>query len=87
MNDQERNIWAAAYGAAFVARYEETLEFAQDISAHQRQGELPSDMAARTTNAEWPGYIADLAVRRYREWRQQENPRLGTSVDGESDRG
>lgn len=81
MNDQERNIWAAAYGAAFVARYEETLEFAQSVSAHQRQGELPSDMAARTTNAEWPGYIADLAVRRYREWREQERPTLGTSVE------
>ena len=81
MNDQERRIWSAAYGAAFVSGYQRTRDFAETIPAAQRHGELPSDMAERLTTAEWPGHMADLAVRRYREWREQEKPTLGTSVE------
>jgi len=67
MNDQERKIWAAAYGAAFVVSYERARSVAESIPSAQRQGELPSDRAERVTTAEWAGCIADLAVRRYRE--------------------
>lgn len=81
MNDQERRIWAAAYGAAFVAQYENTRKHAEAIPASGRGGELPSEIAVRSTDAEGPGYIADLAVIRYREWRASEKPTLGTSVE------
>lgn len=80
MNEQEKAIWNAAYGAAFVTELLSARELAESIPSAQRQGELPTDFAIRLTSAEQSGYFADLAVQRFRDWRKEENPKLGDEV-------
>jgi hypothetical protein len=85
---EERSIWQAAYAAAFVVEFARTQRSAELVPAHQRSGELPSDLAARVTNAEHPAWIADLTVLRLREWRRNEDPDMGVRIDtGDPDAG
>lgn len=79
MTAEERAIWGAAYAAAFVADFKNTQRAAEAIGS---TGELPSDAAARITGAEYPAWVADLAVRRLREWRLAENPETGVTLGG-----
>jgi hypothetical protein len=70
MNDHERAIWAAAYGAAFANDYE-------NIRA---QTEIYPHLRGREVNAERAGFVADLAVRRYREWKDTVNNDFGDTI-------
>jgi hypothetical protein len=71
MSPSERQVWAAAYGAAFVAYFE----------AFSRSGGF--DNGAAHTTAECPGLIADHAVCELRRWRKQENKHLGHMLEVE----
>lgn len=71
MNDTERAIWAAAYSAAFVREF----KFHQD--------NVGFDRAVASTNGEAAGTIANVAVLRYRQWRDQENSDFGTIINAE----
>lgn len=80
MTEEERAIWRAAYAAAFAADFERTRRSAEGMPSHQRGGELPSDAAARVTTGDYAGWIAELAVRRLREWREHEDSEFGLGL-------
>lgn len=72
MNEREKRIWDAAYGAYFA------LDFKAVADSPVHTG---WDQAEATTTAEAPSRVADLAVIRFREWRDQEDELLGEEVD------
>lgn len=71
MTEEERSIWRAAYGAAFVAQF------------HVNKTIVGFDRAIENTTAEQAGTVADHAVMRFREWRENEDGGFGASLNYE----
>lgn len=68
MNEQERRIWEAAYAVAFCQQFETS----RLLGGY--------DKAVQFSSAERPRGVADEAVRRFREWKRDEEPTLGDEV-------
>lgn len=68
MSEQEKRIWEAAYAVAFCQQFE----------ASRLLGGY--DKAVAFASAERPGSVANEAVRRFREWKRDEEPTLGDEV-------
>ena len=69
MTDREKAIWDAAYAAAFMLDFFELKRVAG------------WDRAEEVVSAEAATAAADLAIRRLREWRRDENPGAGETVE------
>lgn len=65
---RERSVWDATFAAAFASEF---------MAEWSRRGRF--DAAAQSMTAETAGTIADLAILRLREWRRDNDRRLGTS--------
>lgn len=63
MKVSETRIWEAAYAAAYVDNFNKNREY------------VSFDSAVDCTFAEEAWYIADEAVRKFREWKKQEQPK------------
>ena len=75
MRHREQQVWDAAYAAAFVE------EFTSSVRTRDAMGQPhPFDGAVAASSAERAIFIADLAVRRLREWRRDENGDAGEEV-------
>lgn len=78
MTDDERAVWQAAYAAAFVAEFDRNVV---DVQPYTRGEQYVSrfDRAAQQSpsTAERAITIADLAVYRLRQWRENEQPSTG----------
>jgi hypothetical protein len=73
MSTEEREIWRAAYAAAFVADFERKHEYYRnDLIAGS-----PFDEAARVVYAERAITVADLAIVRLRQWRDDNDALAG----------
>lgn len=72
MTDEERAIWQVAYAAAFVAEFERSYALYEEA-----RSKSPFDSAATSISAERAITVAELAVFRLREWREQENEDAG----------
>ncbi len=65
MTGEERAIWRAAYGSAFAH------DFFQAATIQN------FDRANETVSPEWARAVADIAVRKLRDWRRYEEPECG----------
>lgn len=81
MTAEEQMIWRAVYAAAFVQDYEGLREAAEQMPSQERKGVYPSDMAMDKVSVELACTIADLSVRKLREWRKEENPNAGLIIE------
>ncbi len=75
LTDDERAIWNAAYGAAFVEEFRRVLDVCGEHPSPTLAGErpvLPFDRAMQIITAEGAITLADAAVRRLRDWRPNE---------------
>ncbi len=69
MSDEDRAIWNAAYSVAFVSYFD---------MMYAHTGNF--DKSLEVVNAERAIDIANHAVRRLREWRDNEDPYAGIKV-------
>jgi hypothetical protein len=72
LTDDERAIWNAAYGAAFVEEFRRIVDVCGQHPSPPLAGEqwvLPFDRAMQMMTAEGAITVADAAVRRLRDWR------------------
>lgn len=67
---REQRVWDAAYAAAFAAQVELACRLAG----------INFDLVIEQITAERAAHIADLAVKRLREWQREEDPRCGRVV-------
>jgi hypothetical protein len=78
MSHDEREIWRAAYAAAFVLDFEARRRDWEDNGASIVSS--PFDEAARSVTAERSITVADLAVARLAQWRQKEDSLAGVEL-------
>lgn len=70
MNEEERQLWQKTYAAAFSGDFMQNFVLFRDF-----------DRAASSTPAEFAATVADLAVVRLKQWRRDESPETGHSID------